>query len=378
MPSIDRYSTMQNIYNIHWRQKNLEAPLPHPALQITNKHLYVKGDSASIGHAKVISILDQIRLNEGIHEMKSIFYRLVRYNEDEALNLINDENLSFPSLFLLRSEIEALGLFDKLNVQNKIALELTHEIVTGKKNVSAMVCSSCDYIQTVYSVLRWIVETGFVDDGLNNEYDQVLDGTAILLSTVYKDRTILPIIVDMIFARYQKGLYIHDLVWAFFESRDPSSLMLVANYLKSTQSKDILLAHKLLGFIPAIVMDNSTDTEKQYTAFIQWMKENHLFLCFTGDSWQQTHNPIPYRVDFGAKYLCKPILGDTGKTIEPFTEKERKCLDAFEKLDKNTKIFLSRFSFILHQEDIDGWNRWMDSPIAEQIKVAEDRIGGIA
>ena len=310
-----------------------------------------------------------------MEDLKNFFNQLIKNDTKEALNIINSENLRFTSLFVLKGEIEELNLFNNLNTRNKIALAITSEILTGKKNVSATEHLSLDYIQAVCSVLKWMLETGFKDDGLNNQYDEVLDITAILLTKVYRDKTVLPIIAEMIFKRYKEGFLIHDLVWAFFQSRDPHSLSIIGERLQSTELKDVELACKFLGFVPGIDKMSNTDNKKQYLCFLDWIRKNNLFLYFTGESFQQTSNPVPYVVVLEAKYLCAAVFADTGKILKSLTKEEHILLDEFKKLDDDMQLLLSDFSFMMYQKNIYMWNTWIHYPIAEQIKIA--RIGGI-
>ena len=66
---------------------------------------------------------------------------------------------------------------------------------------------------TLRTTLRWMLATGKYWDGPSREhdaYDAVLDYTSALLTGRYDDRAALPDIVELIFRRNRKGLYIHD------------------------------------------------------------------------------------------------------------------------------------------------------------------------
>lgn len=151
-----------------------------------------------------------------------------------------------------------------------------------------------------YPVLKGLFERSIGIHGLSDEYDELLDVTASILIKIHKDNSILPSIVDTIFTRNREGLFNHDLIWTFFEARDPYSLMLIANYLHSDDIRDIKLACKLLDFVPSIDMSTSRDSKDKYTTFFYWLKQNYHFLYFTGESFQRTSNPIPYKIDRGA------------------------------------------------------------------------------
>jgi len=227
--------------------------------------------------------------------------------------------------------------------------------------------------QIAYPFLKDMFKKGISQDGLNNIHDQFLDVTATLLIKAHNDKSILPTIVDMIFSRNREGLFTHDLIWAFFQAKDPYSLMLIANYLDSDDVTDVKLANKLLDFVPSINMTRNDGSEK-HKAFFYWLKENYDFLYFTGESFQRTSSPIPYIVATDSKYLCKQVCLDTGKPILPLTKKETTLLVYFNDLDENNKMILSDFSLRIHYENINSWNSWIKQSITKQISIAKSRL----
>ncbi|MBU3129772.1 hypothetical protein [Clostridium tagluense] len=231
------------------------------------------------------------------------------------------------------------------------------------------------HMELGYPVLKGMFERGIAEHGLSNEDDEFLDVVALLLIKLHQDKTILPIIVDMIFFRNRKGLFTHDLIWAFFQARDPYSLMLIANYLISEDANDVKLACKLLDFVPSIDMTMGKNSEKQYVAFFYWLEENYPFLYFTGESFQRTSKPIPYIVTLDAKYLCKQVSPYTGKTFIPYTAKENNLLYYFNHLDESDKLLLSSFSRAIHYENIYLWKSWINHSIIKQISIAKARLG---
>ena len=161
------------------------------------------------------------------------------------------------------------------------------------------------------------------------------------------------------------------MLWAFFEAREPNSLILIANHLLSPHANEVALSRNLLKFVPGIDMNTHTNPHKQYVDFLNWIKENSLFLYYTGEGFQQTFDPIPYVVVFEAKYLCKGVSVSTGKILEVLTDKEYAQLNMFNRLDHDKKKLLANFSYYLHQKDINFWNSWILYPISEQIRTAE-------
>lgn len=319
------------------------------------------------------SFLDKVRSDKGVEDLRDFFKQLTIKDIKGAKNFINDKDLQFPTLFVLRDEIQKSNLEDDLTKKNKLALLIVKEILADKKDNLASEHLSLDYVQMIHNVLKWILETGFKDDGMNDDYDRVLDISAILLTKMYKDKSILNILMDMIFERYKKGTLVHDLVWAFFQIGDPQSLILIGEKLLSSIPEDVKIAARLLNFIPEV--DKSLTKEKKYTTFLNWMKENSSFLEYTGESFQEKTNPSPYKVVLEGKYLCKNICCETGRALSIPTREENQLLSEFKKLDYNTKILLSNFSIRIHQKNIYLWDVWLHYSLEDQIKIA--KIGGV-
>jgi hypothetical protein len=319
------------------------------------------------------SFLDNVRRDRGISELKNFFKQLYRKSSKTSLNFINNEQLQFPTLFILKNEILKSKLFDKLNERNKAALSITNEILMGKHDSPIKKQSHFDYVHLIHSTLKWMLESGLESDGINDEYDRVMDIASAILVRTYKDKTILPLMADTIFKRCKNKRLVHDMVWAFSQAADPQSLMIIGEKLLSSDKEDVEIASKLLNFIPDL-SDKSNGNEK-YNAFLLWMEENSHFLKFTGESFQQCSNPNPYKVVCEGKYLCKDICCDTGHALIPPSEKEYKLLEEFKMLDEATKILLSNFSFRLHHKNIYLWSIWINCNLEDQIKIA--KVGGV-
>lgn len=319
--------------------------------------------------------MDEIRIDYGIEALKGYFINLLSMNLDEALKLINSDNLNFVSLFLLQNEIDKFGLYDKLNLRNKIALNITEEITLSKKRSIEGDCFICSYIQNLPSTLNWMLQTGSSDDGLNKHYDKVMDIVSIFLTKTYRDRTALPIICEMIFNRNRRGLFYHDILWAFFECKEIDSLLLIANYLKSEDPKDVELSSRLFNFIPAIDIRDDLDGEDKFISLLDWFNENSSYLRYTGESFQQCFNPKPYFLDLDSKYLCK-VCSSYVDNSALLTVSENELLNNFNGLDYDTKEILAKCSCKLHSQNISLWNDWLHSPINKQIQTASTILEG--
>lgn len=318
-----------------------------------------------------INILEKIRCAEGGERLTAYFTSLTKKDLKQARDLINREDLSFTTLFLLRSAIIQLNFFQDLSPRNMVALEFIDSRVLMKKQTEKFHLSS-EHVLRVHSVLKWMLETGAQDDGISDEFDEILDTSAAVLTREYRDRSVLPVISDMIFTRHKRGFFIHDIVWAFFESRSIKGLMLIGNRLLSEEPRDVELACSLLCFIPGIDGHSVNNVDK-YSVFVNWMEENNLFLTFTGESFQLTGRPMAYMVNKEAKYLCQMVSVDTGNALKPFNQEECELLEEFKMLDDNEKDLLSGFSLAMYRKNKKLWDEWIKKPLGEQLRIARDR-----
>lgn len=215
-----------------------------------------------------------------------------------------------------------------------------------------------------------IFEKNYLQQGINSECDEALDISSGILMSIYRDKTYLPLILEIIFKRHKKGLFINNLIWAFFQCGDPESLELISKHLISKDYTEHQLSKKLLSFIPEIKINCSRSQKELYLMAQNWIKENRIFLYFTGESFQQTSEPKPFKVNYFAKYLSKPVYHNTGKIIEKLTAKEIKLSEKFDDLNDSSKELMSKFSFNLYTNNKYWWTAWLDFPFEKQKKLA--------
>ncbi len=320
---------------------------------------------------RTVGKLDNIKHIKGIDSLKDAFGKMVEEDLENAVKEINSESLTFGCLFALKAEAGLPDIFERLKTRNIISLAVIAEALENKISLPMNEYSPCHYIEAFHSALRWILVTGSEDDGLNDEFDKVLDAAAALLIKEYSDSTILPVLADLIFKRSREDSFHHDLVWLLFESRNPDSLILIGNRLQSSHPKDRELAKMLLSFIPGVGSHRRGYNKDPYFYFRSWTEENIRFLHYTGECFQQSVNPVPYRVIPEAKYLCKSVSTDTGSIIDSLSEEDYKLLDAFQKQSKKYRLLLSEFSCFLHKRSLERWNLWLHYPIDKQVYIAK-------
>ncbi len=315
--------------------------------------------------------LDCIRRVRGSRACRNTFHRLVLGRRETAVKLINDESLVFTTLFILRPVIEETNLYDQLCDRNLIALDLCERIVQNKLPGSGKAAPYSLDDEGVHLVLLWMFQTGRADDGLSEEFDQILDIAASILIKTHHEKMILPQVADLLFLRNRGGKYVHDLAWAYMQSREPDALRHIAKRLISQSRSDNELAAELLH-MNTDDLKSARGRQKKYTEFSEWLKENDSYLYFTGESFQLTNNPVVCDVDLEAKYLSKKISPRNRKPIDPLTEEENGSLKQFKDTQDEDKTALAKYSHKLHDEDPDNWSKWMHMPVMEQVRTARE------
>jgi hypothetical protein len=239
--------------------------------------------------------LDKVRIGHGINKCKAVFLEVYKNDSWKAISFLNDPRLTFPCLFIFPQIIDVLGIHSFLNARNISALNIMSQVQERYRyNYGESPLST--YNWTEYPIYKWILETGYADDGLDDEYEAIMDTAVSVLITVYKDNSILPVVADMIFRRNRNGHYTHDLLWAFFQSSVPEALKLTAERICSSNQQDVDLAYHLLHFDASLSSLNILDRQSKLQAYLQWLNENAPFLYFTGESFQYSSNPVLYKV----------------------------------------------------------------------------------
>jgi len=324
-----------------------------------------------------IALFDEIRIYYGSDRLLTIFRDLAGNNENEALKSVNQKNLKFPSLFILCPEIKRLQLSDGLNARNTYAYNFISRILEGEELDSQVLLQEYTGENPEnQEILRWMIESGHAEDGLSEEYDQVLDTAAICLLKVYGNNRSLKIIEDMIFSRYRKGSFIYDLTWAYFETINPQNLNGLAARLRSSEPKDVELARKLLNFIPS-VSEREDNTRKQYQNTLKWISQNQNFLYYTGVTNNQTFEPARFAVSLEAKYLQKPAESFLQQQSRLAGAEGSENLERFKELEDDYKLLLSNYSNALYRYNRYKWNKWIQSPVERQIEIAERVMGDV-
>lgn len=308
-----------------------------------------------------VSMLDDLRLHNSYEKTRDLFHRLYQQDAVQAINLLNEEDLSFPSLYILQPEISKLSLDNALSDKNRLALDIEKRLLTHRHpdNVASE--------GEVHNVLKWMLVSGSGATSLGEEYDTIMDLAALLLIKEYNDTDILPLLEEMIFSRHRKGLNTYDAEWALFESGDAECIAMVAKRLLSSDVRDVSMARRMLGFIPCV--NENDDAASQHRCVMQWLSRNRRYLRYTGESNQKCTCPHPFKVALEQKYLQRAL--DTDEDWSRLLSEEQNAVAAFNQLDEQDKELLSDYSHHLHMNSAGQWRRWMNNGVPEQIAAAK-------
>lgn len=304
------------------------------------------------------------------------FCAFCKQQRERAVSMINERGTTFSSLYMLLPNIEKMGLLNQLNQKHTHAIALCQRM--SSRTIVHDNMFSPDNKMT-QAVLRWILETGYKDDGLSDEFDNILDCCASILAVTYKDRSVLNPVIEMIFERSKKGNLIHDLVWTYFNMQDSFALKLIAEKMKSNDPNDIKLAHRLLNY--SVPDTNEFEDERKedpaihYDNYMSWLNDNLPYIKFTGESFQQTSCPQVCRVNLDAKYLGKSL--PTSSSSIRLTPSDEERLNAFHKMTENEQEKLANFANKVNTQDKRLWNKLMSYPVTAQLDISKSGLGGV-
>lgn len=296
--------------------------------------------------------LEHVSKTQGNAQLIQSFRHAMAVNNERAIADLNDDELGFTSFYQLFDEISRYALEEQLSDKKRLAAAFIKSAKSG----------SYGDTQSVRAMLKWVIVTGKCA-GTDSDYLRKMDTAAGLLTSVYGDKSVLPYIVDELFFRYRKGLPYHYLARTFFEIRDPYSLVLVAERLRSTDQMERACSGRLLAFIPGI---EQAEEAYKVDQFYEWLEDNGPFLWYKGETFDTTHQPTPYMVVFWAKYLGYVLDPASGTTPAYLTEKEHHLYQQFQRLSTDEQRRLADQSLKRRQQHRKHWQKWLDLPMKEQ------------
>ncbi|TCP27056.1 hypothetical protein EV207_11834 [Scopulibacillus darangshiensis] len=311
------------------------------------------------------------RRKEGMVSLKKEWNNLYSENDHHALALINDGDLEFPTLYVLREDIKEKKCQHLLIERNQLALHHIENILHETNLGIAEHKHFSDQHYVILSSFRWMLDTGAAAS-LNNGYIKVIDGAVIQMLLTYQ-QNIAKDVVDLIFRRKRSHQQSHYLLCALQENADPNCLFYIANYLLSNNQNDVLFAAKLLHFIPG--MAHAATKPEAVALFEGWMEDNHRYLVYTGETSDVSPMPRPYKVNLAAKYLGKPVSLEDGESLQSLSNKEKERWQQFSQLTDGTKEQLASLSAHYRQNHRNEWYEWMASPLEQHIALLDK--GGI-
>ena len=155
--------------------------------------------------------LNRTLQEEGSSQLLLSFEKLAKFNRRKAVEILNDESLNFSTLYLLRSKIKKYRLASTLHNRNKNALAFIDKAVS-KKNIKTKQLLTANSLKN-HGLLKWMLESGSRQDGLDDAFDEIIDITSLILVKQFKDKSVIPAIIRTIYNRRRKGMFMQDLAW---------------------------------------------------------------------------------------------------------------------------------------------------------------------
>lgn len=281
------------------------------------------------------------------------------------------KGLDFNQMFSLRNSLNDKNVQSNLDDKNKIAIDIMQDILKGEMRGEVDEFSVLNYIEETNSVMRWMLNSALDTKDMGSEYCEVIDIVAIFLIKVYRDYEMLETVVELIFQRNKNDLYVHELIWAFFQSYDVESLKFICDKLSSNDKKSKELACTLLSFIPNI--EEYANNNKEFYAK-KWIDNNKDYIFFTDDSKHARSKPVYCRLNLDGKYLGEIVNKKTGEIISNLGNDDKKKLTEFNNLNEDDKVILSSYSFKLKKLNLDRWLKWINYSINDQVVIAKRGI----
>jgi hypothetical protein len=275
--------------------------------------------------------LGRVWRSQGAAGLRAAFRTIAKRSREEAAAALNDPDNGFPVLYLLAPEAERLGLENALPERAKYGIWLVAVKAgdTSRAQNYAIMLGKTGVFEPPQAVLKWLIDTGAGWDGPRagrDDYDAAIDLAVAYFAERYADGDTLVKIAELIFRRHRRGLFIHDLVWGFFQGADASALAVIAKYIVSDDSADTELACKLLGLeMPS----SSAGKVKIYAKFAEWLNENRKYIYLTGEHFNAMSAPRHLSHDEEAKYLGREIHPRTREPYTPLTGEELTALEVF-------------------------------------------------
>ena len=303
--------------------------------------------------------LEKIKEQNGTEVLKNRFEKALIKNTTDAVTLINDKGISFSTFYILIPLLKKYNTFNKLNLRNRIAQKLYDE------------CFSTSAPQVTYTrsneiyVLNWIVNSAAYDDGIDDNFDKMVDYAFAKLLDENSEPLIIENAINLAFMRNSKNEFNHDLIWAIFRTGNPEALRIVAKHLASDDNEEKEFSKTLLEN----AMDDGLDDEEVRFADIdKWIEENKPYLKFTGNGYNYSTSPRFCEIDTKSKYMGKSKKESGFPMNIPQTQTQLENISSFKKLDYKTQVILSRYSKFLHDTDIEKWNRWQRQSLQKQVE----------
>ncbi|GGE39420.1 hypothetical protein GCM10011391_17760 [Pullulanibacillus camelliae] len=306
-------------------------------------------------------LFNRVFSEEGPEALRQKWIEEVSRKPKEAYEKLNDPFLDFPSLFVLKDDVKEI---EELSIRNRIALLHIEKVLNLNLTAPPILDLPMSDLETYDNHVQcysWMIESGSATL-LNNDFLYVIDHACTHLYHFYKEGHMAQL-VELLFHRYRNSAQHHYLLQLLYDSPQCEWLLYVARYLYASP-KERRFAQRILHFIPNV---RSTSPEVAIETIEDWYEEHHQYLLFTGETNDTNHDPVPFVIHYGAKYLGKAIHCQTGQYISPLSHQEFDKAQSFAQLSLDVQERLSTTSAHYRKENRSKWREWIKQPLSAHL-----------
>jgi len=307
-------------------------------------------------------LFNHLFLEEGPEVLRQKWIEEVAQQPDQAYEKLNDPLLDFPSLFTLKDDVKEI---EELSIRNRIALmhiEKVLNVTLTIPSLSTIPMSDVELYDCHVQCYSWMIASSS-STLLNDDFLYVIDHACTYLYQFYNEGHMSQL-VALLFHRYRNTVQYHYLLQLLYDSPHCEWLLYVAQYLYASP-KEQRFAQKLLHFIPN---SHSTALTVAVESIEDWYEDHHQYLLFTGETNDTNHNPVPFVIHYGAKYLGKTIHCQTGHFISPLSPRELDKAQSFSQLSIDIQERLSTTSAHYRKENRRTWREWIKQPLSAHLE----------
>lgn len=290
------------------------------------------------------STLEAMLYNKKPDEKRMEFLRVARSNPNKAVLLINESATTFITFLMLDDIVKTLPL-SELSDRCQKTMRICNECMC--ENCSRH-CNGDDE-----NTLLWMTHDCLSYDGANDDYDRIMDYCLGRLVCEFKNKEALDNAVKLLFLRYEKNEFYHDLVWEIFKSDTPLAVEAISEHMEKGTEKEKALCEEILD---TLIDDDPEDNSSISKHINNWVRDNEPYIEFMNNSFNSSSCPQFCKVNYYRKYCGCPCF-QCGFYL-PVNDTDSNYENSFCHMDNRRQAALAKKSCEMRKRDMGAWCRW--------------------